>query len=45
MSKKSVAVAVRLQPAERTLTEADLDAVAAKIVGAVTKASGAMLRA
>jgi phenylalanyl-tRNA synthetase beta chain len=42
--KKSVAVAVRLQPTERTLTDQDLDAVAQKIVAAVAKATGASLR-
>ena len=43
--KKSVAIAVRLQPAERTLTDDDLEAVAVKIVAAVAKATGAALRA
>jgi phenylalanyl-tRNA synthetase beta chain len=42
--KKSVAIAVRLQPVERTLTDQDLDAVAQKIVAAVAKATGATLR-
>lgn len=42
--KKSVAIAVRLQPVERTLTEQDLEAVAQKIVAAVAKATGASLR-
>ena len=42
--KKSLAVAVRLQPKERTLTEAEIDAVAQKIVNAVTKATGGILR-
>jgi phenylalanyl-tRNA synthetase beta chain len=42
--KKSVAIAVRLQPDERTLTDQDLDAVAQKIVAAVAKATGATLR-
>ncbi len=43
--KKSVAIAVRLQPVERTLTDDDLEAVAVKIVAAVAKATGASLRA
>ncbi len=43
--KKSVAIEVTLQPSERTLTEAEIDAVAAKIVAAVEKATGATLRA
>jgi phenylalanyl-tRNA synthetase beta chain len=33
-----------LQPTDKTLTDKDLDALAAKIVGAVTKATGATLR-
>ncbi|MBL8805287.1 MAG: phenylalanine--tRNA ligase subunit beta [Rhodospirillales bacterium] len=43
--KKSVAVAIRLQPVDRTLTDEDLEAVATKIVAAVAKATGASLRA
>ncbi|HXJ02735.1 MAG TPA: phenylalanine--tRNA ligase subunit beta [Micropepsaceae bacterium] len=42
--KKSLAIAVTLQPKERTLTEAEIDAVAQKIVNAVTKATGGVLR-
>jgi phenylalanyl-tRNA synthetase beta chain len=42
--KKSIAVAVRLQPRERTLTEAEIDAIAQKIVSAVGKATGGVLR-
>ena len=42
--KKSLAIAVRLQPKERTLTEAEIDAVAQKIVNAVAKATGGVLR-
>ncbi len=42
--RKSVAVAVTLQPKERTLTEADLDAVSRRIVEAVAKRTGAVLR-
>jgi phenylalanyl-tRNA synthetase beta chain len=42
--KKSLAIAVRLQPKERTLTEAEIDAVGQKIVNAVTKATGGVLR-
>jgi phenylalanyl-tRNA synthetase beta chain len=42
--KRSLAIAVRLQPKERTLTEAEIDAVAQKIVNAVTKATGGILR-
>ncbi|MGD0192158.1 MAG: phenylalanine--tRNA ligase subunit beta [Rhizomicrobium sp.] len=43
--KKSLAIAVRLQPKDKTLTDAEIDAVAQKIVAAVTKATGAALRA
>ncbi|SFL29829.1 phenylalanine--tRNA ligase subunit beta [Methylorubrum salsuginis] len=42
---KSVAVAVRLQPTERTLTDAEIEAVSAKIVAEVGKKTGATLRA
>ncbi len=41
---KSVAVAVTLQPREKTLTDTEIDAVSAKIVAAVAKATGATLR-
>ena len=42
--KKSLAIAVKLQPKERTLTDAEIEAVAQKIVTAVTKATGGTLR-
>ena len=42
--RKSVAITVRLEPSERTLTDAEIDAVAAKIVAAVEGATGAVLR-
>lgn len=42
--KKSIAIAVRIQPKDKTLTEAEIDALAAKIVAGVTKATGASLR-
>jgi phenylalanyl-tRNA synthetase beta chain len=42
--KKSIALAVTLQPVEKTLTEADIDAVAQKIIDGVGKATGAALR-
>ena len=42
--KKSIAIAVTLQPREKTLTDAEIDAVAEKIVGAVTQKTGASLR-
>jgi len=42
--QKSLAVAVTLQPRERTLTEQDLEAVSAKIVAQAKKLAGATLR-
>ena len=36
--------AVTLQPVERTLTDAEIEAVSDKIVAAVAKATGAVLR-
>lgn len=42
--KKSVAIAVTLQPTEATLTDAEIDAVGEKIVAAVQKATGGALR-
>lgn len=42
--KKSVAIAVTLQPTEKTLTDAEIEAVSAKIVGEVAKKTGAVLR-
>ncbi len=40
----SLALAVRLAPAERTLTEAEIEAISARIVAAAAKATGARLR-
>jgi len=42
--KKSIAVTVRLQPKDATLKDADIEAVSAKIVEKVTKATGGTLR-
>lgn len=42
--KKSLAIAVTLQPVERTLTDAEIEAVSDKIVAQVVKATGAVLR-
>jgi phenylalanyl-tRNA synthetase beta chain len=42
--KKSLAISVRLAPRDRTLTDAEIEIVAAKIVAAVSKATGATLR-
>lgn len=42
--KKSVALSVTLQPREKTLTDAEIEAVALRIVAEVTKKTGATLR-
>lgn len=42
--KKSIAISVTLQPREKTLTEAEIDAVSGKIVAEVAKRTGASLR-
>ena len=42
--KKSIAFTVRLQPREKTLTDAEIEAVSAKIVEKVSKATGGTLR-
>jgi phenylalanyl-tRNA synthetase beta chain len=42
--KKSVAISVTLQPRDRTMTEAEIDQVAARIISAVTQKTGATLR-
>jgi phenylalanyl-tRNA synthetase beta chain len=42
--KKSVALSVRLEPRDKTLTDAEIEAVAKKIVAAVEKATGGTLR-
>ena len=42
--KKSLALTVRLQPTDRTLTEAEIEAVSAKIIDKVSKVTGGTLR-
>lgn len=42
--KKSVAIAVTIQPREKTMTDQEIDAVAAKIVAEVNKKTGGVLR-
>ena len=42
--KKSLAITVRLQPSQKTLKDADIEGVAAKIVEKVGKATGGVLR-
>jgi phenylalanyl-tRNA synthetase beta chain len=41
---KSLAISVRLQPRDRTLSDQDIEAVSARILAAVNKACGATLR-
>ena len=43
--KKSLAVEVTLQPREKTLTDEEIEAVSARIVAQVEKATGGVLRA
>ena len=42
--QKSLAIAVRMQPREKTLTESEIEAVSAKVVDKVQKATGGALR-
>jgi len=42
--KKSLAISVRLQPRDHTLTEDEIEAVSARIVEKITKATGGVLR-
>ena len=42
--RKSLAMTVRLQPTDATLKDADIEAVSAKIIDKVTKATGGTLR-
>ena len=42
--KKSIAIAVTIQPREKTLTDQEIDAIAAKIVADVMKKTGGALR-
>jgi phenylalanyl-tRNA synthetase beta chain len=43
-AKKSVAIAVTMQPREKTMTDQEIDAVGAKIVAEVNKKTGGVLR-
>ncbi len=43
--KKSIAIAVTIQPRDKTMTDAEIEALAAKIVGEVGKRTGGVLRA
>jgi phenylalanyl-tRNA synthetase beta chain len=42
--KKSIAIAVTIQPREKTLTDAEIDALSGKIVAEVTQRRGGVLR-
>ena len=42
--KKSLAIAVRLEPSDRTLTDAEIEAVAKKVIDNVKKVAGGELR-
>jgi phenylalanyl-tRNA synthetase beta chain len=42
--RKSIAIEVRLQPREKTLTELEIEAVSQRIIAAVAKATGGSLR-
>jgi len=42
--KKSIAIAVTIQPLEKTFTDAEIDALAGKVVAEVTKRTGGTLR-
>ena len=44
-AKKSIAISVTIQPREKTLTDQEIDAVAAKIVAEATRKTGGTLRA
>jgi phenylalanyl-tRNA synthetase beta chain len=44
-SKKSIAIAVTIQPRDKTMTDAEIEALAAKIVAEVGKRTGGVLRA
>ena len=43
--KKSIAISVTIQPRDKTMTDAEIDALAGKIVGEAGKRTGAVLRA
>jgi phenylalanyl-tRNA synthetase beta chain len=43
--KKSIAIAVTIQPRDKTMTDAEIEALATKIVAEVSKRTGGVLRA
>ena len=42
--KKSIAIAVTMQPREKTMTDAEIDSLGARIVAEVAKKTGGVLR-
>jgi phenylalanyl-tRNA synthetase beta chain len=44
VGKKSVAIAVTIQPRDKTMTEPEIDAMAAKLIAEVAKRTGGTLR-
>jgi len=44
-NKKSIAISVTIQPREKTMTDQEIDALAAKLVAEVAKRTGGVLRA
>ena len=42
--RKSLALEVTLQPRDKTLTDEEIEAVAAKVIAAVSKATGGEIR-
>jgi len=44
-NKKSIAIAVTMQPREKTMTDAEIDALGQRIVTEVAKKTGGVLRA
>jgi len=42
--KKSIAIAVTLQPRDKTMTDQEIEALAGKVVTEVTKRTGGILR-
>jgi phenylalanyl-tRNA synthetase beta chain len=43
--QKSIAIAITLQPRDKTLTDAQIDAVSSRLVDEVRKRTGGVLRA
>ena len=42
--KKSIAIAITIQPREKTMTDAEIETLSGKIVAEVTKRTGGVLR-